>query len=117
MNRYAVSGVVAVVSTAAVVIAWSYRPSMIDSRPLLPMTFAHADHRDVNCVLCHHNFTDDTGSGLCIDCHKTNVDIRAEIEPMFHTMCRDCHVSKHADGEDAGPVRQCKHCHTTDEEP
>jgi len=116
MKRYVLSGI-AVASIAAVAIAWVYRPSMIESRPLLPMTFAHADHRDVNCVVCHHNFTDDTGSGLCIDCHKTNVDIRAEIEPMFHVLCRDCHVSKHADGDEAGPVRQCKDCHTADEDP
>lgn len=117
MSRRFVSGLVAAVLVVAATAAWVYRPSMMESRPLLPMTFAHADHREVNCVFCHHNFADDAGNGLCIDCHKTNVDIRAEIEPMFHTMCRDCHVSKHADGDDAGPVRQCKDCHTADEDP
>src|SRR5262245_50293260 len=117
MNARQFVVIVSIVSLAAALIASVARPAMVESRPLLPMTFAHLDHREVNCVFCHHNFTDDTGSGLCIDCHKQNVDIRAEIEPMFHDMCRDCHVSKQADGEDAGPVRQCKDCHTADEEP
>ena len=45
---------------------------MVDTRPLLPLTFAHLDHREVNCITCHHNFTDDTGQGLCIDCHSTD---------------------------------------------
>jgi hypothetical protein len=116
LTRHVLIGATAAAMIGAVV-ALALRPTMIEMRPLLPMTFAHADHRDVNCVLCHHNFTDDTGNGLCIDCHKTNVDIRAEIEPMFHGLCRDCHVSRHADGEDGGPVRQCKDCHTADEEP
>jgi hypothetical protein len=117
MKRRLLIGSVAVALLAAVVVGWAYRPSMIVSRPLLPMTFAHADHRDVNCVVCHHEFADASGNGLCIDCHKTNVDIRAEIEPMFHTLCRDCHVKKREKGEDAGPVRQCKGCHTADEAP
>ena len=117
MNSRVVVVIAALASSIAVLIALANRPAMIESRPLLPMTFAHVDHREVNCVFCHHNFTDDTGSGLCIDCHKTNLEIRAEIETMFHTMCRDCHVSKQADGEDAGPVRRCKDCHTADEDP
>src|SRR5262245_64429687 len=117
MKRKLLAGVVAVALVAAVVVGWAYRPATIVSRPLLPMSFAHADHHEVNCVVCHHDFADHSGNGLCIDCHKTNVNIRAEIEPMFHALCRDCHVKKQADGEEAGPVRQCKNCHTADDEP
>jgi len=86
-------------------------------RPMLPLTFAHLDHRQVNCVACHHNFTDDTGQGLCFDCHKTDPGINAHIETQFHDLCRDCHVDQQRLGEDGGPVRQCSDCHTADEAP
>ncbi len=29
-------------------------------------------------------------------------EVRLQIEPMFHTLCRDCHVEKHAAGKDGG---------------
>ena len=93
------------------------RETMLDTKPLLPLSFAHVDHRGVNCITCHHNFTDGTGQGLCIDCHKTDPKIRPQIEPMFHTLCRDCHVEKHAQGKDAGPVRRCSDCHIQDDAP
>ena len=111
-------GVIAILAVAgAALAAVPWRKATIETRPLLPLSFAHADHRDVNCITCHHNFVDDTGSGLCVDCHKTNVDVRARIEPMFHTLCRDCHVKTQSDGEDAGPVRRCVDCHTADTAP
>jgi hypothetical protein len=25
--------------------------------PILPMSFAHADHTTENCIVCHHNYT------------------------------------------------------------
>ena len=86
-------------------------------KPLLPMTFAHADHRVVNCVDCHHNFIDDSGQGLCLDCHKTDPTVSALIESQFHDLCRDCHVEQQHLGEDGGPVRSCLACHTADEAP
>ena len=86
-------------------------------RPMLPLTFAHLDHRSVNCVDCHHNFIDDTGQGLCFDCHKTDPNVNALMEEQFHALCRDCHVEKQRLGEDAGPTRQCIDCHTADEAP
>ena len=108
----------ALVALLAITVAAAYgRRDAVETRPLLPMTFAHDDHRSVNCITCHHNFVDTTGQGLCLDCHKTNVKVRLEIEPMFHTLCRDCHVQKHTAGEDAGPVRRCADCHTADDEP
>lgn len=113
-RRTAFAAVVGALITIAATAAYQARQTMIDTRPLLPLTFAHLDHRAVNCITCHHNFTDDTGQGLCIDCHKTDPKVRLQIEPMFHTLCRDCHVEKHADGKDAGPVRRCVDCHTVE---
>jgi hypothetical protein len=57
-------------------------------RAMLPVTFAHLDHRSVTL-----------------------------IETQFHTLCRDCHVEKQAEGEDGGPTRRCLDCHTTDDAP
>lgn len=86
-------------------------------RAMLPLTFAHLDHRLENCVTCHHNFIDDTGQGLCFDCHKTDPTVNALIEEQFHALCRDCHVEKQRLGEDSGPTRRCLDCHTADEAP
>ena len=106
------------VGLALVVTAgWIWRESQIQHAPLLPLTFAHADHDDVSCLDCHHNFVDDTGSGLCIDCHKQDAELGPLIEEQFHNLCRDCHVAKTLEGEDSGPVRQCKACHTPDTAP
>ena len=86
-------------------------------RPMLPLTFAHLDHRAVNCIDCHHNFVDDTGQGLCFDCHKKDPTVNALMEAQFHALCRDCHVEQQRFGEDGGPTRQCIDCHTADEAP
>ena len=110
-RRAAFAAVVVTLIAVAAAAAYQGRQAMVDTRPLLPLTFAHLDHRSVNCITCHHNFTDDTGQGLCIDCHRTDPNVRLQIEPMFHTLCRDCHVEKRAAGKDAGPVRRCIDCH------
>ena len=86
-------------------------------RPMLPVTFAHIDHRQVNCVTCHHNFVDQTGPGFCFDCHKTDPTVSALVENQFHTLCRDCHLEKQRLHEDGGPTRRCIDCHTADEAP
>lgn len=70
-----------------------------------------------NCITCHHNFVDDTGNGLCFDCHKTHPAVNLEIESQFHTLCRGCHAERRNDGEASGPVRACNHCHEPDAEP
>ena len=115
--RRVVVGAVLIALVALAVAAGNGRRNATETRPLLPLTFAHADHRSVNCITCHHNFVDSTGQGLCIDCHKTNAKVRLQIEPMFHTLCRGCHVAKRTAGDDAGPVRRCADCHTADEAP
>ena len=85
--------------------------------PLLPVTFAHADHTAHNCAACHHNFTDSTGQGFCYDCHKTDQDIADDMEPMFHGLCQDCHVELALQGKPHGPVRACQQCHLADMAP
>ena len=115
-QRWVVS-VSAIAVIGLTVAAHQARQTMIDTRPALPLTFAHLDHHEVNCITCHHNFADTTGQGLCIDCHKMNLQIRSRIEPMFHTLCRNCHVEKHRAGKDAGPARRCSDCHTADDAP
>ena len=84
---------------------------MIATAPILPVKFDHADHGSVNCLECHHNYVDDSGEGYCYLCHKTDITIAADIEEMFHDLCRDCHVTKSSEGEKSGPVRRCVDCH------
>jgi len=80
----------------------------------LPMTFAHADHTKQQCVACHHNYQDDTGQGLCLDCHRTDHDIAFKMKDQFHDLCMGCHIDKRTRGEDGGPLRHCNACHTAD---
>ena len=84
---------------------------------LLPVTFAHRDHDAVSCIACHHNYVDDTGQGLCFDCHKTDTSVNALVETQFHELCWGCHVSEQALGNDFGPTRQCIDCHEADDNP
>ena len=93
------------------------REESIARAPALPMSFAHQDHMEVGCATCHHNFLDDTGQGLCIDCHKTDPEIAADIEEMFHDLCRDCHVERQREGLEGGPTRACFACHEGDDLP
>ena len=85
--------------------------------PVLPMTFAHIHHAPVNCIDCHHNYNDDTGGGLCMNCHMTNEDVWPLLENQFHDLCRGCHAEKAALGEDGGPPRRCIDCHLGDDLP
>ena len=86
-------------------------------KKILPMTFAHLDHVPVNCVECHHNYVDDTGGGLCMDCHVTDQQVWPLFEQQFHDLCRGCHEEKAALGEDGGPPRRCVACHIGDDIP
>lgn len=85
--------------------------------PILPMSFAHLDHVKENCLLCHHNYADDTGGDLCMNCHMTNQDVWPLLENQFHDLCRGCHADKAAQGIDGGPPRQCMACHLGDDLP
>ena len=83
----------------------------------LAMTFAHQDHAQQQCAACHHNYLDDTGQGLCLDCHRSNPQIAFKMRDQFHTLCMGCHTDKRAEGEKSGPLRSCKACHTADQAP
>lgn len=84
---------------------------------LLPLTFAHADHQEVNCVDCHHEFVDATPRGPCLECHAEDPAVAHLLETQFHDLCRGCHVERLAAGLAAGPTRACAACHTADEAP
>ena len=82
--------------------------------PDLPMKFAHIDHVEEKCVECHHHYQDDTGQGLCLDCHRKDPEVAHLMEQQFHDLCRGCHEEKRLDGEDGGPPRICGDCHQED---
>jgi hypothetical protein len=84
---------------------------------ILPMSFAHLDHLAENCVVCHHNYVDDTGGGLCMNCHVTDQTVWPLLENQFHDLCRSCHTEKAAEGIDGGPPRECMACHLGDDLP
>ena len=85
--------------------------------PILPMSFAHVDHIPVNCVECHHNYIDDTGGGLCMNCHVSEQKVWPLFAHQFHDLCRGCHEEKAALGEKGGPPRKCMACHLGDDLP
>jgi len=80
----------------------------------LPMTFAHADHAKQQCVACHHNYQDETGQGLCLDCHRNDQEIAFKMRDQFHGLCMGCHMDKRTENERSGPLRHCAACHTKD---
>jgi len=82
--------------------------------PSLPMKFAHVDHAEQPCVECHHNYEDDTGQGLCIDCHYRDPELAPLMEQQFHDLCRGCHMEKAMESEEHGPLRHCVECHQAD---
>ncbi|MDP6375449.1 MAG: cytochrome c3 family protein [Pseudomonadales bacterium] len=85
--------------------------------PVLPVTFAHLDHQQQQCIDCHHNFVDRTGIGLCIDCHKRDKTVSHLMEAQFHELCQSCHIENYSQGKDHGPTRACENCHTSDPYP
>lgn len=84
---------------------------------ILPMTFAHVDHVEEQCVACHHNYQDNTGHGLCIICHQTDEKISFLMEEQFHCLCMGCHTEKQHKNENFGPMRHCARCHTQERTP
>lgn len=84
---------------------------------ILPMSFAHLDHVSENCLVCHHNYVDDTGDNNCMECHVTNQDVWSLLEEQFHEFCRGCHEDKQLLGDDGGPTRVCIDCHVDEQLP
>jgi hypothetical protein len=81
------------------------RPSTIQ------VNFPHDSHMSVNCVTCHHNYVDHTGTTACIECHRNSPGRGESAESTFHTFCRDCHTQLALDGTKHGPTRSCSACH------
>lgn len=114
MNRraiwpFALGGVC--LAVVLLLLAEGYRNQNAAQQPMLPVVFDHADHSTSQCIECHHNFVDDTGGGTCYVCHKHSPEIAAQMEKMFHDFCFGCHVSTRVEGEESGPMRECKGCH------
>lgn len=82
------------------------------SSPVDHAGFDHADHTNFTCVSCHHNYTDKTGSEICITCHKRiSLSETMRIDRMFHAFCTDCHRRERAAGRKSGPIDHCTGCH------
>jgi len=92
-------------------LAESYRATHSVKKPLLPVAFDHADHNEIRCTDCHHEFIDGTIGGGCYACHKYSEDIAADMEKMFHDFCFGCHVETRHAGKNSGPMRECAGCH------
>ena len=81
-------------------------------REPLVLTFPHDKHLAVNCIQCHHNFTDRTGADSCISCHRSGrVALRVGAEARFHDFCLGCHRDPPAHLAGHGPVSGCSTCH------
>lgn len=88
-------------------------PLQADSR--LALIFPHHLHSDTNCVTCHHNVVDGTGSDTCIACHREpRSDLVLSVQPRFHRFCEGCHLERQMEGNRHGPVRACGACHPAD---
>jgi predicted CXXCH cytochrome family protein len=78
----------------------------------LPLDFPHSKHGAVNCLTCHHNYADGTGSSLCIECHRSaRTDLKQGVEARFHGFCFECHRHPDAAFTRHGPVAGCEACH------
>ncbi len=93
---------------------WKTQQPGYPDMTILPMTFAHSDHAKQACIDCHHNYSDNTGSGPCLVCHQTEPEIAVNLEQQFHALCMGCHEEKQLAGEKYGPLRRCLDCHQED---
>jgi DMSO/TMAO reductase YedYZ heme-binding membrane subunit len=78
----------------------------------IPLDFPHGKHGMVNCLICHHNYADGRGWGLCVQCHRSGrADLKEGAEARFHGFCFDCHRHPQATLKRHGPVAGCSACH------
>ena len=88
------------------------REPLIRRSATLPLDFPHGKHAAVNCLACHHNYADGTGSESCVSCHRgTRADLKQGAEARFHGFCFECHRHPDAALEHHGPVAGCEACH------
>lgn len=86
-------------------------PFLRRSEPLV-LGFPHDKHRLVNCIQCHHNFADRSGTDSCISCHRSGrAAIRVGAEARFHDFCLGCHRDPPAYLTGHGPMTGCNTCH------
>ena len=86
-------------------------PFLRRSEPLV-LGFPHDKHRAVNCIQCHHDFADRSGSDSCISCHRSqHAAIRVGAEARFHDFCLGCHRDPPRYLTGHGPVTGCNTCH------
>lgn len=88
------------------------REPMLRRTVALAIDLPHDKHREVNCIECHHNYSDRTGSDTCISCHRSRrPTIRVGAEARFHDFCLGCHRDPPAKFERHGPTTGCETCH------
>jgi predicted CXXCH cytochrome family protein len=105
----------AVLGSAALLVpraGLTLRAPVVARRERLVLDFPHDKHREVNCIECHHNFTDGSGADACVTCHRsTRGDLRAGAEARFHDFCLGCHRDAPSRFAHHGPVTGCQSCH------
>jgi DMSO/TMAO reductase YedYZ heme-binding membrane subunit len=90
----------------------SLREPLIQRTSTLPLDFPHSKHGAVNCLTCHHNYADGTGSSQCVECHRSaRTDLKEGAEARFHGFCFECHRHPDAAFTRHGPVAGCEACH------
>jgi len=109
---------IVIIAAAATLCLLRVSPALSLREPLaaralpLRVDFPHDKHRGVDCVECHHNFVDRTGSGGCYSCHRSaRTDLKFGIEARFHDFCLHCHRNPRPTFEKHGPVTGCSTCH------
>ena len=86
-------------------------PFLRRSEPLV-LGFPHDKHRSVNCIQCHHNFADRSGTDSCVSCHRSGRHaIRVGAEARFHDFCLGCHRDPPSYLTGHGPPAGCEPCH------
>jgi predicted CXXCH cytochrome family protein len=92
--------------------ALTLREPILRRTAALAIDFPHDKHREVNCIQCHHNFNDRTGSDTCISCHRSRRStILVGAEARFHDFCLGCHRDPPPRFEHHGPTTGCDTCH------
>jgi DMSO/TMAO reductase YedYZ heme-binding membrane subunit len=116
-NSTLIAGVLALCAAAIAglvpgAVGAALREPLIRRSATLPLDFPHGKHAAVNCLACHHNYADGTGSESCVSCHRgTRADLREGAEARFHGFCFECHRHPDAAFKHHGPVAGCEACH------
>jgi predicted CXXCH cytochrome family protein len=88
------------------------REPILPRKERLPLDFPHDKHRAVNCILCHHDFADHSGTEACVSCHRSGrAELRVGPEARFHDFCLGCHRDPPPYLTVHGPVTGCDTCH------